>query len=512
MKNLKAITIYTTLFVMSVGACNEDTIDLEPVGDTEAAFFQNEAQMTQAVFGIYAKLTWFYNRGPSGDNTLQSIWLLPSDDLTTTGNHATEIFASLSGSDGKMSRYFNLTYQLINRANTVLQKIEENGTFAYPEDSNLDDYHRGEALFLRSLMYFNMWNIFGTAPLVTQRIVALDDTAYPPNSSGTQLLDQAIIDLTEAATLLPEQWDAGNLGRATRNSARGLLAKSLLFRGTVNNSTADFTAAIAAVDAITGADLAPNFNDNFDAAKENNIESLFEFQANRALADTNPWVPGGNDEFSVIGELCSFWGFFNNQGVDAATNTFRATESLQESFEDGDPRIGYSFNPAVAPEDGHNVVKYILKNVTTPDNAWLGLSQNNARILRYADALLIKAEAIARSGGSLASVAEIINRIRERARNSVSPAATAPVDIATPADADEALEAIFLERRLELAFEEGHRWFDLRRRHLAGEIDLTAWDFGSIRGDFAFEEFNINFPLPESEVVLSPNLDQNEGY
>jgi len=509
MKTLKVLFIYGLLFVMSLSSCNEATIDLDPIGNTEASFFQNEAQMTEAVFGTYAKLSYFYKRGGSGGDNLQSIWLLPSDDLTTPGETSTEIFSTLQGTDGKLSRYFNFSYQIISRANIVMEKIIQNGSFAYDAASNADDHHRGEALFLRSLMYFNLWNIYGTAPLVTKRITSLDD-AFPGNSTGTQLLDQAIIDLTEAVTLLPAAWNVQNLGRANKNSARGLLSKCLVFRGTVNNTNADFTAAIATVNAMTGMALAPNFNDNFDGLKENNVESLFEFQANRSIANTNPWV-GGNDDFAVIGELNGFWGFFNNQGTDGGNNTFRATSSIKNAFEVGDPRIDFSFNMAVDAANGHNVRKYVLNNVTTPDNPWLGLSQNNPRILRYADVLLLKAEAIVRSGGNLSEAIGLVNDIRTRARAS-KVGATVPANLAIPGTSAQALDLIFRERRLELAFEEGHRWYDLRRRHLAGEINLTTLNFGALRADFNFREFNIYFPLPEAEVLQSLNLNQNAGY
>ena len=74
------------------------------------------------------------------------------------------------------------------------------------------------------------------------------------------------------------------------------------------------------------------------------------------------------------------------------------------------------------------------------------------------------------------------------------------------------LEWIFQERRLELAFEEGHRWWDLRRRHIAGEIDLTKHDFSSTRTDFKFEAKHVYFPLPDREVNDNPNLINNTGY
>jgi hypothetical protein len=134
--------------------------------------------------------------------------------------------------------------------------------------------------------------------------------------------------------------------------------------------------------------------------------------------------------------------------------------------------------------------------------------------LRYADVLLLQAEAIVRSGGDLGAAIELVNQVRTRARQS-SPdgmEAAVPANLDAPTTAEDALEIIFRERRLELAAEEGHRWYDLRRRHLAGEIDLTRWDFSSVRSDFEFQDFNIHFPLPSSEVIQNPNLNQNTGY
>ena len=145
---------------------------------------------------------------------------------------------------------------------------------------------------------------------------------------------------------------------------------------------------------------------------------------------------------------------------------------------------------------------------------WAGMSINNPRILRYADVLLIKAEAIVRSGGDADAAIGIVNQIRKRARESTNDGsvATIPADFALGQNSTAVLEHVFNERRLELAGEEGHRWYDLRRRHLAGEIDLSTWDFSSVRSDFSFEAHHINFPLPGSEVIQNPNMDQNKDY
>src|SRR5690606_24018885 len=157
----------------------------------------------------------------------------------------------------------------------------------------------------------------------------------------------------------------------------------------------------------------------------------------------------------------------------------------------------------VEGEELLNVGKYARDSVWASGFAGdgNGLSVNNPRILRYADVLLLRAEAIVRSGGSLADAVDLVNQVRARARNSGEEPSAAPADRdVAGADASQVLDWIFEERRLELAFEEGHRWWDLRRRHIAGEIDLTTWNFQSLDLDFNFEQRHIYFPLPDLEV------------
>ncbi|HKJ79929.1 MAG TPA: hypothetical protein VKA10_10350, partial [Prolixibacteraceae bacterium] len=81
----KYIYIVILAIVISFASCNEDTINLDPIGDTEAGFFQNEDQMTQAVLGVYQKMSFYYIF--RGGNWLSGIWTLPGDNLTTQGGH-----------------------------------------------------------------------------------------------------------------------------------------------------------------------------------------------------------------------------------------------------------------------------------------------------------------------------------------------------------------------------------------------------------------------------------------
>ena len=516
MNKLKISFLLMLLLVVGLNSCNEETINLDPIGDTEAGFFQNESQMDQAVFGIYQKVAFFYAfRGGQNNNTAPVV-MLPGDDLTTSASYAHENFTALNGSNGQLGLYYQFAYQLIARANTVLKKIEENGSFAYKAIPAQKDYNKGEALFLRAYMNFCLWNVFGTAPLVTERITDLNN-AFPPNSKGTELLDQAIKDLQEAAQLLPASWPAAYKGRLTKNSALGLRGKCLVFRGTVNKTSADFTAAIADFNAISGASLMPQYSNNFDVKFENNAESLYEYQANNATGAVNPFVggAGGNDAFAAIGEIGGYWGMFSQRPTWIGNSYFTATASIRNAYEPGDPRLAYNLDPN--PATLINVKKYIKNTsyATGGNGASNEISLNNPRILRYADVLLLKAEAIVRSGGNLKDAIALVNQIRDRARKSVESGAPSAV----PADRDvnetnaaTVLEWIFQERRIELAFEEGHRWWDLRRRHIAKEIDLKTYDFQSKLIDFKFQDHNVNFPLPSKEVDESPALEQNTGY
>src|SRR5690606_17631613 len=128
----------------------------------------------------------------------------------------------------------------IQRTNVVIEKTQAADPSEFDNPEFLD-LHRGEALFLRALAFFKLFNMFGTAPVITERLGPA--TMHQPKSTGTQLLDQAITDLKDAIPLLPTSWGAAQRGRATKNSAHGLLLKCLVFRGDYSGNVADYTEA-----------------------------------------------------------------------------------------------------------------------------------------------------------------------------------------------------------------------------------------------------------------------------
>ena len=514
MKPRKLKIVFSVLLVWMISftfnACKESNLDLQPKAETEASFFKDDYQFFRAIVGTYAKMTdifWFNNNNPR-----HYVWILPGDDLTTRGGYAFESFNGLNQSEGGLNDLWIAYYRIISRANVILEKIEE-----APNDPEVkiteetSKWVKGEALFLRSLMYYKLWNYWGTAPLINKRIKDLA-SSKTPNSTGTQLLDQAIEDLTLAATLLPDSWDEAYVGRATIESAFGLLGKCLVLRACYNMKTdasgaaADYNAAISAFNNITTRSLVTNYGDNFSYAAENNSESLFEWQAGLQEGFENIWL---NNDFGQNMSMHSYWGFFNCEWSFWAGTPFYPTQKLIAAFEPGDLRIAECMDSTDDGRyDGLQWVKY-TKNIGPQG---LTNSANNPRILRYADVLLLKAEALLQSGGSKSAAIDLINQVRARARGT----GTVPADLAnTETDTQVIMQWIMDERFRELSGEDDHRWVDLKRWHYAGYINLGTWGsdingFSTVRTDFEFPswyndtEGKMLFPIPSIET------DQNE--
>ncbi len=498
----KLIIIYlATGCCFIINGCSKSKLDLLPHGPTEQSYFTKEDDFTKAVLGVYAKMTdffWYNGGGPP-----IPAFLLPGDDITTNDNNEPfETFGSLQPSNGTLSTLYSAHYQMIARANVVLQKVNEVAAGIY-KTPNLQNYHKGEALFLRGYAFYNLWNFFGTSPLVIERVTS-DNQFTPPGTTGTQLLDQAIQDFTDASGLLPTSWDAANRGRVTANGANGMLGKSLVIRASVTGgSAADYTAAIAAFNKISGAQLQPDFGDNFAFDTENNSESLFEFQASQAFGFDNVWL--SNDFDNAVGALSIFWGFYDNSFALFGRSRFYASSKLLGAFDTNDPRL-----PLTLADSDRTVTKYVSRDKLSQSGV---ASVNNYRILRLADVLLLKAEAVLQSGGSTSEAIGYINQVRGRARAMV-PAGTEPADRSTvETDKTKIMQWIMDERLIELAGE-GQRWFDMRRWQIQGILTIDNSTFSS--NVSAYMNFQIPkhlyFPIPNSEIDVNPNVKQNPGY
>jgi hypothetical protein len=507
--------------------CDSSLVDLPPASPTELSYFTNELEFRTQLISVYAALYDDYHFAAVGYNGwVAGTWLLPGDDLTDARGARTafELFdGSLNPSNGHLQWIFGSAYKTIARANITIEKVR---TIDYSGFAGAEEVARmeGEALFLRAYSYFKLFNIFGSVPLVLKRLQT-EEEANTPKSEPIEVLSQVIEDARTAINSLPEQWAPEFAGRITKNGARGLLVKALVFRGNYTGNAADYQEALSVFQGIT-ASLTTDFTDNFKATTENNRESLFELQArvpgsgnaNLQLANDGAWR--GVENMTVYrGYMMEFGG--RGDFNDASPTKFLITDKLLNRSGD-DPRINVFLNPTDG-FDGRIFQKYNKPNGTNDIRPSQGGSVNNERILRFADVKLLAAEAAARTG-NLAVAIQHINDVRTRAR--LWGDASEFGDGVLPADRpiSETNQATVLgwimdERFIELAGE-GHRWWDLKRWHAAGTINLSGWSGGDEHFSTILAspvQFDVNkhlvFPLPQVEIDRNSGIrDNNPGY
>ncbi len=354
----------------------------------------------------------------------------------------------------------------------------------------------GEARFLRAHYYFILVRYFGDVPLILEPQEPGDDL-YPPRTDKEIIYDQIIVDLTDALEVLPtkDEYAAADMGRATRGAAAGLLAKVYLTRG-------EWQKVVDLCNEVTSLGYALNnkYYDNFNVATENSKESLFEVQ----------YVSGAGEDFwsdeNQASWLSTFTGPRNSYMVAGGWGWNQPTHEFVDSYEEGDLRKdvtvlydgcpvfdGMEYDPAFSAI-GYNLRKFLVsKSVANAyDNSPL-----NFPVLRYADVLLMKAEALNELGRT--SDAEVpLNEVRNRA---------GLADVQSGLPKADFRERVLHERRMELAFE-GQRWFDIIR------VDNGQWglDFLHSIGKVNASEKHLLFPIPQKEIDANPNLVQNPGY
>ncbi|MCE5174068.1 MAG: RagB/SusD family nutrient uptake outer membrane protein [Bacteroidales bacterium] len=395
----------------------------------------------------------------------------------------------------------------ISRTNWVLNNIEKSKKVS----SDKINQYKGEACFLRALYYFNLVRLFGDVPLITTQQTAGDDLQVP-RTSKDKVYDQIISDLTQAVDLLPAQYqNTIDIGRATKGAALGLLSKVYI-------TLKQYDKTISTIETLMSLNvysLNLKYQFNFDDLRENGPESLFEVQYEKDIT--------AYTEFDILGqgawhhEFMSPLAPINIGGKWGNFGWFAVYPEFVQSYESGDLRKaisiwskgdiyqGWAYDPTCSLT-GYNVKKFLCRNEGV--NRAMD-SPLNFPILRYADILLLYAEALNEIGRTAEATAAAttandggpLNRVRVRA-------GLPNVNIL---DQTQLREVIRHERRMELAFEGGHNWFDLVR-------------YGN-NGDYAKEYFTkigmTNFttpkhlllPVPLDDIDANPNLrPQNPGY
>lgn len=376
-------------------------------------------------------------------------------------------------------------------ANLVLQKVP-----SIDMDETLKKRILGEAKFLRAHYYFILVQFFGDVPLILTPQAPGDDLR-PMRTPKGQVYEQIIRDLEEAIDELPrrEEYAAADIGRASKGAATGMLAKVHLTLG-------NWSEVVTLCDQVTalGYALNDNYGDNFNPETENSIESLFEVQyispvnnfwddANQSSWTTNFMGPR-DSPLTAVG-----WGW--NQPTQEFVDAYEEGDLRKDVtvFYEGGPLFdGKEYKASMSWATGYGVRKFVLPELYVPTGS--SGSPLNWPVLRYADVLLMKAEALNELGRTGEAEAPL-NEVRERAG----------LDPITGLNKDDFREAVLHERRMELAFE-GHRWFDLVRVN-NGTYGL---EFLHSIGRTNATEKHLLFPIPQAERDVNPNLTQNPGY
>ncbi|RXK83152.1 RagB/SusD family nutrient uptake outer membrane protein [Filimonas effusa] len=455
-------------------------------------FYQNQSQAEAALTAIYRKL---YESGQSLYNSLFQIGVEMATDDYEAGPRARNAHVrAISGlthdaSNDRMEQLWKQSYDGINASNIAIDRIAL--IDATKIESSVRTRLINEAKFLRALHYFNLVRWFGPVPLVLHETTSLDPASlYVEKATEEQVYQQIIADLTDAEAL-PQKagYAAADLGRATSGAAKSLLAKVYLTKKDWKN------AVLKSKDVIDngGYSLFENFADVFAVATKNGKEHIFSaqfkgnagYQGNSLASRSAPAdVPGINGDYA---------------------DALHVAGKLYESFTANDTRRSITFvTEIVSPVDGK------LYKLSTPqfnkyyDESVVGnqsQSSKNLPIIRYAEVLLIYAEALnEQNGGPNDDAYRAIDEVRQRAH------ITKLKDLAPALSQNAFRDSVFQERRKELVFEY-QRWFDLARRGADYYVATLK-----AAGKTLAAPKHIHFPTPQRELNLNPKLKQHPDW
>lgn len=476
--------LYCILLVFCIAgiSCKKEFIELNPLSSVSIdVLYKTEKDYQDAVTGIYSALLdqyqnfWIFGdlRADDSKHEIPSNVTLYSTDNFTLSNESTLLRDT-----------WRNYYRVINRANTLLDKIGSADAAVIKNKSR----YIAEAKFLRALAYFDLVRIFGDVPMITA-VISIDDAYASSREKVGRIYNEVIIkDLLDAENNLPLKYTGSEVGKATKGAAKSLLGKVYLTRK-------DFAMAESKLLEVTtlGYALLPNFNDLFDYTKnEHHAEYIFDIEYEEGIglgsSITNTFLPN-----SV--QMAAFYKVTGGRGesnsvADGLMNAF----SSQDARRDMTVGIKGGYFDAngnfvkLLPTTSQTYTKKYLTPVATAND-----SRANWKVIRYADVLLMYAEAL-NENNKISEALIQLNAVRKRA----------DVPIYNNTSKEELRQLIYEERRLELAFE-GHRWFDLLRTGMA--LDTMK--------SMGMKEFMTVFPIPNTQVQLINNssiFSQNPGY
>lgn len=518
-KKMKKIFILM-LFIVTT-SCNDDFLERSSLtAIAEDNFWQSEEDAFLALNGVYASL-----QGRSMYGGGLNAWIgFPGFD--NFGDNAFNQFkwegagifmeGTLTADSGPINSIWQDLYRGIARANLVIQNVQQIDDELIKEETKNDIL--GQAYFLRALFYFHLATYFEDAPLITapQQL----EEAFVPKNDYAEITAQVVEDLVNAVDLLPlpSARSSSQFGYATRGSALALLARVQLYNKIYDgeNGVLSVTQQVLGM----GYSLHPNYGNLFSLEGQDSPEIVFSVRFDR---DPNT---GNQEDFSAT--------FLGTPKVDERpmpnlVNDYYATDGLpitesplydsQNPSLNRDPRANatiyfrgdlFQIEPEERAFSGNSPTgfgkrKYI-RRAPEPDSGGVGgAGSQNFYLIRYADVLLMRAEALAETG-DLAGAAGLVNQVRAR----VNMPSVEEVEGIT--GQDEMIQIVRHERRVELALE-GLRFMDLKRWDDVGQAfsRASADPVGPYNPNYQGKRSEV-FPIPQSELDVNPQLVQNPAW
>ena len=478
---MRNIYVACVMVFLSFTGCKKDFIERTPQSTVSVdILYKTDKDFQDAVIGCYTPLQAQY----------QVYWVfgdLRADDsrhevLANLSRVAVDVF-TVNNDDILLRDTWRNYYQVISRANELLMKIE-------PIDVAVvrnKERHKAEAKFLRALAYFDLVRIFGDVPMITTPLT-VEESYKTGRQKVDQIYEEVIIkDLMAAEAALPASYSGIDVGRASKGAAKALLGKVYLTRK-------DFVKAEQKLKEVTtmGYALLDNYKDLFDYSKnEHHKEYIFDIEYEEGIGEgtsiTNAFLP----QFTPIADIYGVKGTLGDNNAPPP--------HLFNLFEPGDVRRNITVVQGGAFDRNGNFVKlppqsqqsFTLKYMTPVPSG--GDSKANWRVIRYADVLLMYAEAL-NENSKTAEAVTYLNMIRTRAK----------VGTYSNLSQAETREKIYLERRLELS-SEGQRWFDLVRTGRALQVMQP----------YGMKPYMILFPIPLTQLQIINDrsiFPQNPGY
>jgi hypothetical protein len=493
MKNTKYI-LGIAFMIVIMPACKK-FVDYKPKEDyqiTADDYLKTADDYQKMVVGTYSPLQWLWANVVIGD--------VASDNSVSGGENATDQLGfqqiddyQIIPNNSYLTEAWKACYEGINRANY----LQENKTKL---DFTGKDALYGEVYFLRAYYYFELVRMFGDVPLFVDKRLTVAESGTLQRTAKADVYAQIEKDLNDAIAVLP----ITNIqkGRITKYAAQALLGKVLLYQNKFDESAAMLE------NVVNGPfSLMTNYGDVFLQGGENGSESVFEIQYSNA-SPYYDWSNPGRGQGNLAVQVCGIRNLTGNSPYGQGWSTNLPTANLAAAFTDGDkrknvtvldieayksanPSLGITYLTAPYKNTGLYNQKYLPRKGETSGQVELNYL-NNFRTIRFADVLLMAAEANNRATAANDTKAQdYLNRVRRRAFGDQAH------DVAATGTALK--QAIWDERRLELAME-GDRFFDLVR---TGQAATKITGFVANKNEL--------FPIPQQEIDIS-GLAQNPGY